>query len=545
MKELSSGDAARNDFLGGSTRRTGDALNAAPVSRRGHFVYAILDILQGYIRFLKPGKPLNEASSLALSVAKTVSHSFLRCKAFELLSIISLTNAIVEDDVSEALRADEWPKAKSKQTRQWRGVRSRVMKMDMKMGDFVEATGRPLEAVQVNHDISADMQDTSSSNVHYCPPHRLLKTEITALTRISASSKKLASVLSELEKSLRCPITPSDTDLGQLVPCTHVLSRSAWLNLRQEATDLGQVYYPLCRRRVEYFGSVFPAGVRELIEELRNESSKLLQSTNFGLREGRSVAEALDTRSVTTENTTRQSPVSFTDPPTERFQQNVTFRLHSSTVGPKNGSYQATAISTACSRIALIGKNEFHVYEPPRVENVCWGHWDGRFRSHAQSSSAPEWHGINADTLTQYYKAVMNDDVLIIASAGLWLDLRNASTGQRLSTYRQAARCRCLGLSSDGKVLAIGLDTGELNIRWAALNFNSSIVVNLLPVAGSFSVKCIAFSPNSELIAACTADNAVRWFQLGSEGDSPKVIDGIKLTFPPRDEIPGIGDIAL
>src|SRR5204863_2525999 len=60
-------------------------LDTPPIARTGHFAYGLLDLVQQH--WAKP-----EAIDLALYVAKTTSHTFLRRKALEVLYAIGRSN---------------------------------------------------------------------------------------------------------------------------------------------------------------------------------------------------------------------------------------------------------------------------------------------------------------------------------------------------------------------------------------------------------------------------------------------------------------------
>jgi hypothetical protein len=124
--------------------------------------------------------------------------------------------------------------------------------------------------------------------------------------------------------------------------------------------------------------------------------------------------------------------------------------MRSSKMGlPKPGKYQATAISASCTRIASVGKEEFHTYQihkNPTISRLCWGIKDGWKESYTT--------------------------LLAI----------------------------CWGLSPDGKILAIGTINGGLDVRWAGPNNEFSTVVNITGRPIHSEMKCIAFLPYSKLM---------------------------------------------
>ena len=63
---------------------------ANPTGQNGNLVYATLDLLQQYIRPLESHKIIYKVIHQAIALASSASHSYLRCKAFELLAFVSM-----------------------------------------------------------------------------------------------------------------------------------------------------------------------------------------------------------------------------------------------------------------------------------------------------------------------------------------------------------------------------------------------------------------------------------------------------------------------
>jgi len=63
---------------------------ANPTEQNGNLVYATLDLLQQYIRPLESPKIVYKVIHQAVALSRSSPYSYLRCKAFELLSFISM-----------------------------------------------------------------------------------------------------------------------------------------------------------------------------------------------------------------------------------------------------------------------------------------------------------------------------------------------------------------------------------------------------------------------------------------------------------------------
>ena len=118
-----------NDYIGTALRAASDAVGTAPIQRNGHFVYGILDLIQQVITSIDSVKINNQVVELALQIAKS-SHSFLRCKAFEVLATMSSKKHFghIGTAVDEIVDGDEWkPDEREKVESQWFIMRRRVM----------------------------------------------------------------------------------------------------------------------------------------------------------------------------------------------------------------------------------------------------------------------------------------------------------------------------------------------------------------------------------------------------------------------------------
>lgn len=132
LEELQKG--LSKDKLGTVIRRGGDAVGTAPVARRDHFVYGILDLIQQHIQPLDSGKVNYKVMEFSLQVAKMTPYSYLRCKAFEVLATMSLKPGIGRapvEKVHDLLARGIWDEElREKVGNQWRIMRKRAVDMD-------------------------------------------------------------------------------------------------------------------------------------------------------------------------------------------------------------------------------------------------------------------------------------------------------------------------------------------------------------------------------------------------------------------------------
>jgi hypothetical protein len=132
LEELQKGFG--KDKVGTVIRQGGDAVGAAPLARKNHFVYGILDLIQQHIQSLDSGKVNYKVMEFSLQVAKGAPYSYLRCKAFELLATMSLKPGIGRapvEKVHDLLARDTWDdELHEKVGNQWRIMRKRAVDMD-------------------------------------------------------------------------------------------------------------------------------------------------------------------------------------------------------------------------------------------------------------------------------------------------------------------------------------------------------------------------------------------------------------------------------
>ena len=68
-----------------ATQNERDTLETPPIARRGHFAFALMDLIQQHLDIFNPDTHFESLFSLGLDVASTAHQAFLRLKALELL----------------------------------------------------------------------------------------------------------------------------------------------------------------------------------------------------------------------------------------------------------------------------------------------------------------------------------------------------------------------------------------------------------------------------------------------------------------------------
>jgi WD40 repeat protein len=187
----------------------------------------------------------------------------------------------------------------------------------------------------------------------------------------------------------------------------------------------------------------------------------------------------------------------------------------------KKGTYQATAISDTCGSTALINKSDFVIFTVPArgsdemVRMVCCGFNDGRYGLTPQTAN--KFVNDPRAIKPTYLRAVMTDQILCIACAENCVDVHDAGTGERLGTLEfPQRRCWTIAMAPAGKVLAVGMETGELLLYDAGEAGNFITTPTLIPPPTAKSVNSIAFSPDSTYMSMCTSDNIIRTYRLES-----------------------------
>jgi hypothetical protein len=105
----------------------------APVGRKGHFVYGVLDLLQFHACAMLSGKHDKHVIDLMLQVVQVSQYSFLRCKAFEVLAKFSTKHGVGQlpikstNDILECRDLWQNERTREKVFEQWRVMKTKVL----------------------------------------------------------------------------------------------------------------------------------------------------------------------------------------------------------------------------------------------------------------------------------------------------------------------------------------------------------------------------------------------------------------------------------
>lgn len=132
VEQLKSG--LGKDQVSGLMRSGSAMIGAAPVARKDHFIYGILDLIQQHVETINSGKVQGKVMHLALDVARMSKHSYLRCKAFELLVVMSSINGVGQVPIKEVyslFTEGIWdPSQTNEAWDQWAVIRDRVARSE-------------------------------------------------------------------------------------------------------------------------------------------------------------------------------------------------------------------------------------------------------------------------------------------------------------------------------------------------------------------------------------------------------------------------------
>ena len=180
-------------------------------------------------------------------------------------------------------------------------------------------------------------------------------------------------------------------------------------------------------------------------------------------------------------------------------------------------TYQATAISPNCKKIALITLADFTIYEVSssfEVTIACWGDNTQRYAPHPKPS-------IEQRSSLSYHMAALTDEIIAIASLETFVDIRNAKTGQRVHQLKLevTSQITAIVFSPDGQHLAVGLKSGDIFVFHSGLRLEFSARPLWIKYDHESPVTSFAISHDSLLMAAATQDNVVRAYRLRSLSD--------------------------
>jgi WD40 repeat protein len=177
-------------------------------------------------------------------------------------------------------------------------------------------------------------------------------------------------------------------------------------------------------------------------------------------------------------------------------------------------TYQTTAISSSCSKIALVGRADFRIYQVSSAFDttfLCWGDINKRYAHQAKLA-------IEINSPLAYHRSALSDEILAIASVKSVVDIRNARTGQRIRqlTFEPDVECSAIAFSPDGQSLGIGLENGDLLVYEAGLRLDFASRHIRVPQVDNIGIAAIAFSPDSLLMAATTLDSSVVVYRVSN-----------------------------
>jgi len=247
------------DKMGTAIRKGGDALGTAPVARKDHFTYGILDLVQQHIHPIDSGKINYKVMEVCLRVLSTSPYSYLRCKAFEVLASMSAKPGIGQAPigrVNQLLASDTWPMdQREKIATQWKIMQKRRVDVEFYFTDLRNKSPRIKQLTQS----TLEAHESSSQG----PSDR--------------SIDKILSLVASLEDSLVCPIGIEDEPVRDLspLPCGHFVSQRSWR--MYEAKNPGKkCRCPTCNAEVDRIGEPLPMGrIGEIIKNIREECELL------------------------------------------------------------------------------------------------------------------------------------------------------------------------------------------------------------------------------------------------------------------------------
>jgi hypothetical protein len=143
-------------------RATGDAAGTVALARINHFFYGVLDLIQQHAETLNSGKMNDKIVKLAVRVTEESPNSYLRCKAFEILTVMIRKTDIGQMPIKMVKQLSEnnkWPEKRSKKfTNQWIDMRKRAVDMEKFLFDLrVESQHSSLTDVPVgSHSSTSD-----------------------------------------------------------------------------------------------------------------------------------------------------------------------------------------------------------------------------------------------------------------------------------------------------------------------------------------------------------------------------------------------------
>lgn len=185
-------------------------MGSAPLARKGHFVYGILDLLQRHVSAMVSGKFDKAVIDLTLRVVEVSKYSFLRCKAFEVLATFSTKHGVGQMPIkrmNEILqRRDVWSNVeREKVSEQWRVIRNKVLVDDEHMiAELRMSLPDRLPTLDPEEPIISVYSSLMAKETEYKEKERNLRVKIKQLeseySRIESAHTLLAKRCQDLDK---------------------------------------------------------------------------------------------------------------------------------------------------------------------------------------------------------------------------------------------------------------------------------------------------------------------------------------------------------
>jgi hypothetical protein len=162
LKLGQSSDRGRN-----LARATSDVFGLTPISRGDHFLFGILDLVQQHAQTIESVKVSNRIVKVALKVAYESRYSFLRCKAFEVLAVMSMKRDFSPDQEIRDTLSKDWPvDMQDKAEWQWTVIKRRTEDLERKVKRLRGEAPKPDAVLFKNPTTQAPLTQAPTIQVH-------------------------------------------------------------------------------------------------------------------------------------------------------------------------------------------------------------------------------------------------------------------------------------------------------------------------------------------------------------------------------------------
>jgi hypothetical protein len=158
--ELKETSTFRGDRFSAIFRRGSDMAGLAPAARKGHFVYGVLDLFQVHWCAKPTVKLERRFVDAILQVVEVSEHSFLRCKALEVLAKVSTKSGISRSPMTSLVEHLEQGSGseRAKVMGQWRVIRNKILLEDKEREDRLRESW-------INRGLRFDVRNSEMSGV--------------------------------------------------------------------------------------------------------------------------------------------------------------------------------------------------------------------------------------------------------------------------------------------------------------------------------------------------------------------------------------------